>query len=72
MRKKGIYYLAGAFILLIYGCSDKAEKPALFELLENNTTGINFSNTLTPRADLNMLKYMYFYNGAGVGAGDLE
>lgn len=44
----------------------------MFELLDQQATGISFANTLTPKADLNMLKYMYFYNGAGVGAGDLN
>jgi enediyne biosynthesis protein E4 len=44
----------------------------MFEALESTQTGLNFSNKLTPRADFNMFKYMYFYNGAGVGAGDFN
>ena len=57
----------------IFSCKNKpANKPYLFEALESNITGLNFSNKLTPRGDLNMFKYMYFYNGAGVGAGDFN
>ncbi|MGQ0740507.1 MAG: VCBS repeat-containing protein [Bacteroidota bacterium] len=54
-------------------CRSEKEKPApLFEIVESDKTGLNFSNNLTARPDFNMLKYMYFYNGAGVGAGDFN
>ena len=72
MRKKIIYNLAAGLLLLVNACSNKTETSPLFDLLEPGSTGISFSNTLKPTADLNMLKYMYFYNGAGVGAGDLN
>lgn len=44
----------------------------LFEVLESNVTGIKFNNKLTATPTFNMFKYMYFYNGAGVGAGDFN
>ncbi|MFZ1527678.1 MAG: VCBS repeat-containing protein [Ferruginibacter sp.] len=44
----------------------------LFEVLESSTTNLHFSNKLAPTPELNMFKYMYFYNGAGVGAGDFN
>ncbi len=43
-----------------------------FDVLESKQTGLNFQNTLTATPDFNMFKYMYFYNGAGVGAGDFN
>jgi enediyne biosynthesis protein E4 len=60
--------------ICIFSCNNKKaeNKPYLFEALESTQTGLNFSNKLTPRADFNMFKYMYFYNGAGVGAGDFN
>jgi enediyne biosynthesis protein E4 len=60
--------------IFILSCTNKkAEtKPFLFEALENIQTGLNFSNKLTARADFNMFKYMYFYNGAGVATGDFN
>ncbi|HEX5669123.1 MAG TPA: VCBS repeat-containing protein, partial [Chitinophagaceae bacterium] len=69
MRNASIALL---FIIMLFSCKEKAADKKLFDLLEATSTGIDFSNTLTPRADLNMLKYMYFYNGAGVGAGDFN
>jgi hypothetical protein len=41
-------------------------------MLDSSVTGISFRNDLRPTADLNMLKYMYFYNGAGVAVGDFN
>jgi enediyne biosynthesis protein E4 len=61
--------------LLVFMSSCGAKKntqPYLFEVLESNQTGLDFTNRLTPTADFNMFKYMYFYNGAGVGAGDFN
>ncbi len=57
----------------LVSCKQASEKPApLFEALESKATGLNFTNSLKARPDFNMLKYMYFYNGAGVGAGDFN
>ncbi|MDQ6763233.1 MAG: VCBS repeat-containing protein [Bacteroidota bacterium] len=44
----------------------------MFQVLDAERTGIDFNNKLTPTADFNMFTYMYFYNGAGVGAGDFN
>ncbi|WP_289061159.1 VCBS repeat-containing protein [uncultured Zobellia sp.] len=35
-------------------------------------TGITFKNTLTETDDLNILDYLYFYNGGGVAIGDID
>lgn len=61
-------------VLHLTKCGQKQAKAdsVLFELLQSEKTGLHFTNTLTPRPDLNMLTYMYFYNGAGVGAGDFN
>ena len=44
----------------------------LFEVLDEHKTNLHFSNDLKPTPEFNMLKYMYYYNGAGVGAGDFN
>lgn len=38
----------------------------------NEQTGIDFTNTLTDSKDLNIIEYLYYYNGAGVGVGDIN
>jgi len=61
------------FFMLTSSCSDqKKSTPALFEVLDAKRTGLNFENRLTITSDFNMFSYMYFYNGAGVGAGDFN
>ncbi len=65
-----------AFIVCLFffitGCNSKKNPEPIFEVLHSATTGLNFNNKLTPTPEFNMFKYMYFYNGAGVGAGDFN
>lgn len=60
--------------LFLPGCNSKDSKPkqVLFETLNESRTGLVFSNKLSPTPTLNMLRYMYFYNGAGAAAGDFN
>ncbi|KAA0993948.1 VCBS repeat-containing protein [Dyadobacter sp. UC 10] len=61
------------FAWIIFSCSrEKKLEEYDFDLLTSEKTGIDFSNTLKPTKDFNIFYYMYFYNGGGVGAGDLN
>ncbi|MES1226505.1 MAG: VCBS repeat-containing protein, partial [Bacteroidota bacterium] len=60
------------FFLLSCHHSTPNNEQAIFELLDKSQTGLNFSNTLTPTPQFNVFKYMYFYNGGGIGAGDFN
>ena len=75
MHKSVLRYLLlilpAAFLFCI-SCQNKEVKNILFDVIPATQTGIDFNNKLTPLPELNMLKYMYFYNGAGVGAGDFN
>ena len=65
--------LLAAAALALGGCERKSREPALFELLSAGATGVDFVNAL-PEDDpgLNILNYLYYYNGAGVAAGDVD
>lgn len=64
---------AYTFVLLtLLFCSCKKAAPALFELLPPEYTGIDFSNTLSENDSLNILNYVYYYNGGGVGIADFN
>jgi hypothetical protein len=65
-----IYLPVALFLLFTQSCQKKT--PPAFELLDGETTGIDFSNDLNPTKDFNIFRYMYFYNGGGIGAGDLN
>jgi enediyne biosynthesis protein E4 len=45
---------------------------ALFTLLNDKQTGVTFSNEIKETEELNVLTYEYFYNGGGVGTGDVN
>ncbi|RYY55641.1 MAG: RNA-binding protein [Chitinophagaceae bacterium] len=58
-------------LLILVSCSPGKQSP-LFELLEPSVTGISFRNDPLSRDSLNFLDYLYYYNGGGVAAGDLD
>ncbi|MCJ8164582.1 VCBS repeat-containing protein [Pontibacter sp. E15-1] len=69
----------GAFVLIatalsFSGCKNKDEvsEKALFEPIDSTQTHISFINKLQDTEKLNILSYLYFYNGAGVAAGDVN
>jgi len=59
------------FGLILTSCN-KEDQNTLFVLKNFKDTGINFSNRLEQTPELNILNYLYFYNGAGVAAGDFN
>lgn len=69
----GIAFLATGWLS---SCSAKKNNteatPSLFKVLNEKETGLHFANTLKPTESFNMFHYMYYYNGAGVGAADFN
>lgn len=61
-----------SFCLILLGCKQSPTLPPLFKTLETASTGLDFTNQLKPTGAFNMFNYMYFYNGAGVGAADFN
>jgi enediyne biosynthesis protein E4 len=59
-------------VILMSSCKQKSSLPYLFELKDDQSTGLHFENKLTPTQSFNVFDYMYFFNGAGVGAGDFN
>lgn len=57
-------------VLFAFGCKQKTRP--LFEVLDEDKTGLHFANNLKPNAKVNMLTYMYFYNGAGLATADFN
>jgi hypothetical protein len=60
-------------LLLIFSCVlREKEGDPLFSLLAPANTHIDFSNQLTETDQFNIIQYLYFNNGAGVAAGDVN
>jgi hypothetical protein len=61
---------------VLSSCSKSAEsdgkRETLFTTLSPEETGISFTNTVTDSAEYNIFTYRNFYNGGGVGIGDVN
>ena len=58
--------------LLCISCKPKPAVQPIFVVKDDQSTGLHFNNKLTPTQQFNVLKYMYYYNGSGIGAGDFN
>lgn len=71
MRKYlSVFVLVLSPILVFIGCSKKEAK--LFALKDASETGLFFQNTLDDKTGFNILNYVNYYNGGGVGIGDFD
>ncbi len=59
-----------AFCLLFLSCTQTEKKR--FSKVDPSHSGIRFNNTLTDTPELNILTYLYYYNGGGVAAADVN
>ncbi len=66
----------GILLLLLVACkTDEKNEIAdghLFKLKDSSTSGLTFANQLDEDSELNIIEYLYYYNGAGVGVGDIN
>ena len=63
------FILVTTIVILCFGCKKKVFR---FEDVPSNKSGVEFENTITSTPELNILNYLYFYNGAGVASGDFN
>jgi enediyne biosynthesis protein E4 len=59
-------------VLVLVGCGPDERTPPLFELLSPEATGIGFVNELPDDPELNIVNYLYYYNGGGIAVGDID
>jgi hypothetical protein len=62
--------------ILILSCSKEQNNNKTFKAAFNNVdvqdSGIDFSNDLSPSGELNIIEFLYYYNGGGVALGDIN
>jgi hypothetical protein len=60
------------FFILFSCLDDEVGENTLFQKVAPSRSGIHFENTLEDTPKLNILTYLYYYNGAGVAAADFN
>tara|TARA_B100000780_G_scaffold272644_2_gene235141 strand:- start:183 stop:3434 length:3252 start_codon:yes stop_codon:yes gene_type:complete len=73
LKKRFIGMLMVGFI----GCQNPSEQKIenthfIMDVLSPEQTGIKFENTLKEQSDINIIEYLYYYNGGGVSVGDIN
>lgn len=48
------------------------QEKALFEVKDSTVTGVGFVNKVIDTEQVNLMDYLYFYNGGGVSTGDIN
>lgn len=68
----GFYGFLCAGVICLSACKQPKPDKSVFRLLPATETGVNFVNKNTVTDSVNILDYLYFYNGAGVAAADFN
>ena len=73
MIKNIFYILVSTLIISCTNLESNLNSSELkFEQLNSEITGIDFNNQLESNSDFNIIEYLYYYNGGGVGIGDIN
>ena len=67
MKKLSLFFFLA---ILFFSCVKKENK--LFKQLPSFKTNVDFNNTLIYKEDFNIFTYRNYYNGGGVGLGDIN
>lgn len=70
--KKILKILVLSLILPVWSCKHGHADKTLFTLIDKKTSQIDFINQVDYTEDFNTYTYRNFYNGAGVGVGDIN
>ena len=75
--QKNKYLLVVLSIIIFLGCDIKnksiVERASIyFESVASESSRIEFSNDLHYTEDINIIEYLYYYNGGGVAIGDIN
>lgn len=66
---------ANVFLVLVFGFFLRnygLAQTSLFSLVSPDSSGVKFRNVIQDDTVINILEYLYFYNGAGVAIGDVN
>lgn len=59
-------------LAFLFSCKKKSAELSTFKMLDPELSHVNFINKVTETDSLNILDYLYFYNGAGLASADFN
>lgn len=65
-----LFFTVAIIACAFSSCTEKKE--GMFESVPSSVTNISFANKLKKHELFNILYYLYYYNGAGIAAGDIN
>ena len=72
MKNFNLVVLICALIFQACKSDNKSKEKALFVIKDSITTGVGFVNKVVDNEKVNLMDYLYFYNGGGVATGDVN
>jgi enediyne biosynthesis protein E4 len=72
---KSIKFILFFLFIVITSCKKESKitnTSSVFKVLGADNTGISFNNQLKEGAALNIIEFLYYYNGGGVAVGDIN
>lgn len=73
---KSIKWFVILGFMMLHSCGNSDEsinsEDALFERIDADVSGVTFKNMVPESDSMNQFNYHYFFNGAGVGMGDIN
>src|SRR5712671_590805 len=70
--QKYLLLLLAPAAVLVSTCRRTSSAPQLFVAVAPEASGVTFANTLPEDSAVNIINYLYYYNGGGVAAGDID
>ncbi|MFK7808075.1 MAG: FG-GAP repeat domain-containing protein, partial [Saprospiraceae bacterium] len=72
LNPRSISYILLLLSLLFSSCQKENTLQTLFTLMPKSETNIDFNNKISEGAEVNIVQYLYAYNGGGVAIGDIN
>ena len=70
-KKSNFFFISFCIFTCVLFAACQSKK-TLFTQISSNTSNITFTNRLEKNEHLNILYYLYYYNGGGVSVGDIN
>ncbi|MEO5905741.1 MAG: VCBS repeat-containing protein, partial [Saprospiraceae bacterium] len=72
IRNLTTFMVTYLFVFIACSRQETSSPSETFQILSKDRTGIEFNNQLKESDSLNILQYLYYYNGGGVAIGDIN